>query len=79
MKLSVEAKVAASVAAGFVALAVGVIAEGNNADLSPDPNGYSRTNNPEVSTHMSQQSSNSSLARRTKTEENEQGTQWQRR
>ena len=29
MRLSVEAKVAASVAAGFVALTVGVIAQGN--------------------------------------------------
>ena len=39
MKLSVEAKVAASVAAAFVALTVGVIAQGNTADQSVGPNG----------------------------------------
>ena len=39
MKLSVEAKVAESVAAAFVALTVGVIAQGNTADQSVGPNG----------------------------------------
>jgi hypothetical protein len=70
MKLSVEAKVAASVAAGFVALTVGVIAQGNNADLSAGPNGYGPTNNPGVSTHMSQHGYDSSPAGRTNAEEN---------
>jgi hypothetical protein len=62
MKLSVEAKVAASVAAAFAALTVGVIAQGNSGDQSAGPNGYGATNNPEVSTHMSQHGYNSSLA-----------------
>jgi len=70
VKLSVEAKVAASVAAGFVALTVGVIAQGNSADQSAGPNGYGPTNNPEVSTLVSQHAYDSSLAGRTNTEEN---------
>jgi hypothetical protein len=49
MKLSVEAKVAASVAAGFVGLTVGLIAQGNNGDQSAGPNRSGQTNNPEVS------------------------------
>jgi hypothetical protein len=77
MKLSVEAKVAASVAAGFVALTVGVIAQGNSAEQNVGPNGYGTTNNPEVSTHVSQYGYDSSLARRTNSGENRQGTQWQ--
>jgi hypothetical protein len=62
MRLSVEAKVAAAVAAGFVALTVGVIAQGNNGDQSSDPNGSGQTNNPEVSTHVSQHGYDRSLA-----------------
>ena len=62
MKLSVEAKVAASVAAGFVALTVGVIAQENAGDQSANPNGFGRTNNPEVSTLVSQRAYDSSLA-----------------
>jgi hypothetical protein len=69
MKVSVEAKVAASVAAGFVALTVGVIAQGNNGDLSAGPNGYGPTNNPGVSTHMSQHEYDSSVAGGTNAEE----------
>jgi hypothetical protein len=75
MKLSVEAKVAASVAAGFVALTVGVIAQGNSGDQSTGPNGYGPTNNPEVSTYMSQQAYDSSLAGRTNAEKNRHRTQ----
>jgi hypothetical protein len=75
MKLSVEAKVAASVAAGFVALTVGVIAQGNSADQSAGPNRYGPTNNAEVSAHMSQHGYDSSLAGRTDTEENRPSTQ----
>jgi hypothetical protein len=48
MKLSVEAKVAASVAAGSIALTVGVIAQGNGGDQSMLPNGYGPTSNPEL-------------------------------
>ena len=54
MKLSVEAKVAASVAVAFVALTVGVIAQGNTADQSVGPNGYGTTEKPGVRTDMSQ-------------------------
>jgi hypothetical protein len=79
MKVSVEAKVAASVAAGFAALTVGVIAQGNNADLSAGPNGYGPTNNPGVSTHISQHGYDSSLAGRTNAEENRDRIQWQLR
>jgi hypothetical protein len=77
MKVSVEAKVAASVAAGFVALTVGVIAQGNNADLSAGPNGYGPRNNPGVSTGISQHGYDSSLAGRTDAEENRHRTEWQ--
>jgi hypothetical protein len=79
MKLSVEAKVAASVAAGFAALTVGVIAQGNGEDQSADPNGYGLTNNPEISMQMSQPGYDSSLADRTKAEENRHHIQWQPR
>jgi hypothetical protein len=76
MKLSVEAKVAAFIAAGFVGLTVGVIAQGNSGDQTMGPNGFGPTNNPEVSTHMSQHGYDSSLAGRTNTEENRHRTQW---
>jgi len=79
MKGSVEAKVAASVAAGFVALTVGVIAQENNADLSAIPNGYGPTNNPGVSTDITQHGYDSSLAGRTDAEENRHRTEWQLR
>jgi hypothetical protein len=69
MKLSVEAKVAAFVAAGFVALTVGVIAQANSTDQSAGPNGFGPTNNPEVSTLVSQHAYDSSLAGRTDTGE----------
>jgi hypothetical protein len=71
MKLSVEAKVAASIAAGFVALTVGVIAQGNSGDQSAGPHGYGPTNNPEVG-HMSQQGYNSLTPGHANTEEDEQ-------
>jgi hypothetical protein len=77
MKLSVEAKVAGSIAAGFVALIVGVIAQGNSGDQSAGPSGYGATNNPEVSTHASQHGYNSSLACRTDAEESRHSIQWQ--
>ena len=61
MKLSVEGKVAASVAAGFVALTVGVIAEGDSEGQIAGQNEYRRTNTPEVNTYRSQPAYNSSL------------------
>jgi hypothetical protein len=79
MKVSVEAKVAAFVAAGFVALTVGVIAQGNNADLSAAPNGYGPMNHPGVSTGISQHRYDSSLAGRTDAEENRHRTELQLR
>lgn len=38
MKLSVEAKVAAAVAAGFLAVSVGVVAQGNSTGQAVTPN-----------------------------------------
>jgi hypothetical protein len=54
MKLSIEAKVAACVAAGFVALTVGEIAQGDSGKPGGGPNEYGPTNDPEVSAHRSQ-------------------------
>jgi hypothetical protein len=72
MKSSIETKVAAAVAVGFVALTVGAIAQGNSGDQSGGPNGYGPTNNPGVNTHMSQQGYDSSLSGRTNAQENRQ-------
>jgi len=79
MRLSVEAKVAASVAAAFVGLTVGVIAQGNNGDQSARLNRYGPSNNPEVSTRMSQKGYDSSLAGTVYVEDNRHRTQWQLR
>ena len=78
MKLSVEAKVAAFLAAGFLALTMGVIAQGNSEDQSMLPNGYGRTSNPGVSALVSQHA-HSSSAGRTDAEENRDRTQLQLR
>ena len=75
MKVSVEAKVAASVAAGFVALTVGVIAQGNSGDQSAALNGFGWTNNPKLNTYMSQEGDNSVLPGSANTNE---GEQWLR-
>ncbi len=48
MKASVEMKVAAAVAAGFVALTVGVIAQGYSEGQRGGLNDYDPTNNPGV-------------------------------
>jgi hypothetical protein len=60
MKLSVEAKVAAAIGAAFVALTVGVIAQGqgNNEGQAGSPNGYGSGSNPGINTEMSQQDYN---------------------
>jgi hypothetical protein len=68
MKLSVEAKVAASVAAAFVALTVGVIAQGDGGDQSAGAAGYGPTNRYD-----------SSLTGRSNAEEERHRTQWQLR
>ena len=69
MKLSVEAKVAAAVAAGLMVLTSGAMAQGRRGQTA-GPNHYGPTNNPGVNTHMSQQGGNSSLFGRTNAEEN---------
>ncbi len=55
MKLSIEAKVAAAVAAAFIALTLGVIAQGNSEDQTGEPNGYGLADNPRTSTYTSQE------------------------
>src|SRR6266478_2250335 len=73
MKLSVEAKVAAAVAAGFLALTAGAMAQGRHKDQTGGRNDFVPTNNPGVQMHMSQQEpSKSSLFDRTNAEENRQ-------
>ena len=71
MKLSVEAKVAAAVAAGFVALTLGAIAQGNSDNQPGRAN--SSIENPGV-THMSQQGYDSSLPDRTYAEQDQDQT-----
>ena len=70
MKLSVEAKVAAAVAAGFIALTAGAIGQAGGGDQTGEPNNYNSTNNPGVKTHMSQPGDDSSLPGHTNAEEN---------
>jgi len=72
MKLSVEVKVAAVVAAAFMALPVGAMAQGRSKGNTGGANHYSPTNNAGVNTHMSQQGDNRSLFGRTNAEENRQ-------
>jgi hypothetical protein len=55
MKLSIEAKVAAAVAASFVALTLGAIAQGNSGSQTGEPGGYNLTDNPRINTYVSQQ------------------------
>ena len=54
MKSSVEAKVAAAVGAVFMALTVGVIAQGHSEGQTGEPGNYDPMNNSRVDTHMSQ-------------------------
>jgi hypothetical protein len=70
MKLSVEAKVAAAVAAAFIALTAGAIGQAGSGNQTGGPNKYNPTNNPGVNTHMSQPAYNSSLPGRTSADEN---------
>ena len=62
MKLSVEAKVAAGVAAAFAALTLGAIAQGHSEGQTGGRNAYSPTYNSGVSTPRSHQGYNSSLS-----------------
>ncbi len=61
MKLSVETEVAAAIAAGFIALTVIAITQGNSEGQTGVPDGYGPTNNPRINTHISQQESDSGL------------------
>ena len=60
MKLSVEAKVTAAVAAGLIVMTSGAMAQGHKGQVAGS-NHYGPTNNPGVNTHMNQQGENSSL------------------
>ena len=71
MKLSIEAKVAATVGAAFVALTVGAIGQEHSEGQTGGLNGYSLTNNPAVNIYLSEQGYNSSLIGRTNTEADE--------
>jgi CO dehydrogenase/acetyl-CoA synthase gamma subunit (corrinoid Fe-S protein) len=55
MKLSIEAKVAAAVAAAFIALTLGAIAQGNSRDQTGAPNGYGLADSPRINTYISQE------------------------
>jgi hypothetical protein len=72
MKASVEMKVAAAVAVGFVALTVGAIAQGYSEGQTGGRNDYGPTNNPGLNSYMSQQGPTSSLRSRTNGEANRQ-------
>ena len=66
MKLSIETKVAAAVAVGFVALTIGAIAQEHSESGTGRPNEYAPASNPGL-THTSPQGYNSSFSRRTST------------
>ena len=58
MKLSVETKVAAAIAAAFVGLTMGAIARGDGAGQTDGSDAYGPVNNPKVNTHMTEQGYN---------------------
>jgi hypothetical protein len=64
MKLSIEAKVAASVATAFVALTLAAIGQEHSRTQTDGLNGYGPTNNPPVNMYLSQQGYDSSLTGR---------------
>lgn len=70
MKLSVETKVAAAVAAGFAALTVGAIAQSGAGNENGTPQGYGRTNGAGATTQITEQGYNSSLSRHMIAKEN---------
>ena len=61
MKLSVETKVGAAVAAGFIALTLGAVAQGNWKGQTGELNSYGPTNNPKVNTYLGEQRYEGSL------------------
>jgi hypothetical protein len=64
MKLSIEAKVAAAVAAGFIALTLGAIAQGDGGDQTGGPSGHGPADSPRINTYISQQEMESPLPSR---------------
>lgn len=60
MKLSVETKVAAAIAAAFIAVTAFAIAQSDEGQTGV-PDGYSPTNNPKVNTYSTQQEYSSGL------------------
>ena len=79
MKLSIEAKVAVFVGAGFVALTVGVIAQGNSGDQSAGLKGYGQAAKAEVNTNTGRHGYDSSLAGPARADDNKHRSQWQLR
>jgi hypothetical protein len=61
MKLSVETKVGAAIAAGFIGLTLGAVAQGNWEGQTAELNSHSPTDNPKVNTYTSQQRYEGSL------------------
>ena len=61
MKLSVETKVGAAIAAGFIGLTLCAVAQGNWQGQTGELNNYSPTGNPKVNTYTSQQRYEESL------------------
>jgi len=55
MKLSVETQVGAAVAAAFIAMTVGAIAQGNSEGQTGVPDVYGPRNNPRINTEITQQ------------------------
>lgn len=69
MKLSVEVKVAAVVAAAFAALTPGAMAQGRGKGHTSGANHYGSNNNPGVNTQMTRQGDNRSVVGRSNPEE----------
>jgi hypothetical protein len=65
MKLSIETKVASVVAAGFLAVTIGVVTQANGAARTGEPDKHRLTNNPNVNAYMIQQRYDASLLNRT--------------
>ena len=72
MKLSVESKVAAAVAAGFIALTAAAIVQGGDAFQSGGPRNDDLINKPEVNLQVRKQAYNSFVPGRSDVEENRQ-------
>jgi hypothetical protein len=65
MKLSIETKVASVVAAGFLAVTVGVVAQANGPGAADN---YGLTSRPDINTYMIQKRLDSSPLKHTRSE-----------